>query len=143
MKKGFTLIELVMVLSIISIMASMAIPSYLSMRQESMYIKAQKEVGILQAVVEDYWQKNAALPEDLDKDIFTVQNRILTTKVNDPWKTDGTNYGYKTGKTASGEDYYVIYSRALAEEIDFDIDSNVIVNKSKIILVSNLPVISE
>lgn len=141
--KGFTLIELVMVLSIISIMASIAVPSYISMKQEGMYTKAQKEVTLVQAAVENYWREHKELPANISTELLNTKIKILTTQALDPWKTDGNNYGYKTGKTDSGEDYYVISSKGLAKEIDFEVQGNVILNKNDSILISNLPVIKE
>lgn len=143
MKKGFTLIELVMVLSVIAIMASIAVPSYFSMRQEGMYTKAQKEVSFLQAAVENYWQENNKLPENLTNDLINTKTKILTQKAYDPWKTDNTNYGYKVGKTEQGEEYYVIYTKGLADEVEYQISSNAILSKAGNIMVSNLPIISD
>ena len=68
MKKGFTLVEIVMVLSIISIMASIAIPTYFSMQQEGRFTKAQKEITLLQSAVENYWTSKQTLPQNIEKD---------------------------------------------------------------------------
>jgi len=143
MKKGFTLIELVMVLSIMSIIAGIALPAYVSMRNEGNYTKAQKEVTFLQSSVEKYWVDNGKLPQTLDDGVLGNKINILPKEAQDPWKTSGKNYGYSTGKASTGEDFYVIYTKALSEKPGFEVSGNCIVNKNGNIMVSNLPVVDE
>jgi prepilin-type N-terminal cleavage/methylation domain-containing protein len=143
MKKGFTLIELVMVLSVMAIITSVALPSFLSMRQEAMYTKAQKEVTFLQSSVEKYWTDNGKLPDNLQEGVLSGKTRILPQQAQDPWQTDGKNYGYSTGKTASGEAYYVIYTKGVAESVKYEVNGDSIVNKGGNVIVSNLPVLDE
>ncbi len=142
MKKGFTLIELIMVLSIMSIIASMALPAYLGMREEGMYTKAQKEVTTLQAAVESYWLKNGTLPASLTDTIVNNQGRIVDKVAKDPFKTDGKNYGYVTGADNYGAPYYVIYSKGAAGG-SFTVSGDCVLNKTGTVVVSNLPVLDD
>ena len=132
-----------MVLSIISIMATIALPSYFSMRQEGMLTKAQKEINLIQSAVENYLIEKEVLPSNIDTDIFRIKNSILSQQALDPWKTDGKNYGYQTGKTQDGADYYVIYSKGLADKIDYQLSGNMVISNKNNIMVSNLPIISD
>jgi prepilin-type N-terminal cleavage/methylation domain-containing protein len=143
MKKGFTLIELVMVLSVMAVITSVALPAFLSMRQEAMYTKAQKEVQFLQAAVENYKNENGQLPDSLQKSVREVKAAIFPQVAKDPWQTDGKNYGYSTGRTATGEEYYVIYTKGVAESIKYEVNGDSIINRGGNIIVSNLPVLDE
>jgi prepilin-type N-terminal cleavage/methylation domain-containing protein len=141
MKKGFTLIELVMVLSIMAIVSGIALPAYVSMRDEGNYTKAQKEMPMLQSSVEKYWMQNGALPKTLQDSV--VSNKLLAKQMQDPWKTDGKNYGYNTGKASTGEDFYVIYTKGLGDKAGYTVSGDRIVNSGKNIIVSNLPVVED
>ncbi len=143
MRKGFTLIELVMVLAIMAIVSGIALPAYVSMREEGNYTKAQKEVPMLQSSIEKYWATTGTLPRTLDEGLLGNKINVLPKQAQDPWKTDGKKYGYQTGKASTGEDYYVIYTKGIAEKIGYVVSGNHIINKSGNIIVSNLPVVEE
>lgn len=53
--KGFTLIELMIVVAIIGILAAIAIPNFLNMRKKSMSNEAKSNLGDLRAMEEAYY----------------------------------------------------------------------------------------
>jgi len=55
MKKGFTIIELVIVISVLIILIGIAIPRMKGMQDSSNIVRAKKELQTLQAAVESYY----------------------------------------------------------------------------------------
>lgn len=65
-QQGFTLIELMIVIAIIGILASVAIPQYQVYTQRSEVTTSLSAIRPLQLAVQEYAALEAALPKDLD-----------------------------------------------------------------------------
>jgi len=65
-KKGFTLIELVMVMILLGILAIVAIPKYFDLQSDARTAAEQGVVGGVRAGIYTYFAKNVAFPGSLD-----------------------------------------------------------------------------
>jgi len=63
-QKGFTLIELMIVIAIIGILAAIAIPNFISYRNKSFCSAAESDANNIAAAISDYF----AVPEHVDLD---------------------------------------------------------------------------
>lgn len=62
MKKGFTIIELLIVIAVISILVGIALPRFRGMQEEAMIAEAKGELRTLQTAVESYNIHNGSYP---------------------------------------------------------------------------------
>ena len=106
MKRAFTLIELLIVIAVISILVSIALPRFRGMQDEGNIAKAKGELRTLQTAVESYYiHSDNVYPTTLNS--LTKQVPLIVANLpTDPF-TSGSNYGYLV--SGNGE-YYVIYS---------------------------------
>jgi general secretion pathway protein G len=144
MKKAFTLIELLIVMSVVAILVALIVPSFRGMQNEAWYAKADKEVLTLQTAIESYYRHHNAYPATLaDLSAPGTSPQIITAPLIDPWKTDGNGYGYKTYHVSGFGSAYVVYSKGINGTMDTAVDnvsaSGVTVVGDDIVM-SNLPV---
>jgi len=65
-QKGFTLIELMIVVAIIGILAALAIPAYSDYTIKAKISESASITGAMKAAVEIYYSENGALPDFVD-----------------------------------------------------------------------------
>lgn len=115
-KKGFTLIEMLIVMAVVSILIAIIIPSYRGMQQDAWIAKAEKELQTLQVAVESFYRHNDRYPTTL-LELTQASPKIITKLLDDPWKTetvDGKDtYGYHAGNVNGFGNYYIIYSKSI------------------------------
>ncbi len=119
--KGFTLVELIIVMSVIGLILSAVIPSLRGMQQEGQLTKAESELQTLKTAVTSYWRNNSnAYPDNIHSTLVGTTPNIIGNTLNDPWVTDADNstYGYKTGNDATFGDYFIIYSKGPKGDTD-------------------------
>ncbi len=106
--QGFTLIELLIVLAVIGILISIALPRFRGMQDEGNIAKAKGELRTLQTAIESFYiHNNQTYPANLT--VLTTQNpRVITTVPTDPFSTTSVVYGYVRGGT--NNKYFVTFS---------------------------------
>lgn len=108
MRKGFTILELLIVISVIAILVGIALPRFKGMKDEGNIAKAKGELRTLQTAVESYYIHNSTTyPTTLTvlTDAATVP-QIISVLPTDPFNS-GNNYGYIQ---STNKNYYAIYS---------------------------------
>ena len=117
--KGFTLIEMLIVIVIITALIGIALPRLRSMQSEGDYAKARGELRTLQVAVESFYvHHNRAYPVQTTtvdtawqgdaSSLTTAVPQIIAGVLMDPFNT-ATEYRYATS-AASNSNYYVIFS---------------------------------
>ena len=76
-KKGFTLIEIVIVLVLISILAAVAYPKYLDLRDDAHKSADLATISALRAGVHIYFAKNKEFPDTQDELLGCVEEGAL------------------------------------------------------------------
>lgn len=143
MKKGFTLIEMLIVMAVVSILIAIIIPSYRGMQNDAWIAKAEKECQTLQVAVESYYRHYNKFPETL-ADLLIAKPAIITNKLEDPWKTTAEGeYGYVKGNISGFGDFYMIFSKSIDGKIDVSTPTDpkiVLPAGSDDVVLSNMPV---
>ena len=104
MRKAFTVVELIVVLTVILVLVGIAVPRMKGYQDEANKAKANAELNVLKAAVESYSVNNSALPADIHATLTGATPRLLTAALSDPFRS-GEHYGFYTNGN-----YYVIAS---------------------------------
>ena len=112
-KKGFTFIELLIVIAVISILIGVALPRFKGMQDEGNIERAKGELRTLQTAIESYYiRNNNAYPATgsaaLETALNTAVPNIIGYVPTDPFSSSGADYVYVLGGTNNR--FYVIYS---------------------------------
>jgi prepilin-type N-terminal cleavage/methylation domain-containing protein len=115
-RKGFTIIEMLIVIAIIAVLVGIGLPRLRSMQMEGDYAKAAGELRTLQAGAESYYIHNSrAYPNQATAVDTTWQSnltgatpQIIGAVLNDPFNP-GVEYQWATSASSNSE-YYVIFS---------------------------------
>ena len=108
-RKGFTLIELVMIIVILGILAAVAVPKYFDLQADAQAAAEKGVVGGVRAGIATYFAQNKAFPATLDPvPVSTAcdetnpcfDNILGQGAVTEDWSKDGTgNYAGPTANT--------------------------------------------
>lgn len=138
LKKGYTLVELIAVISVIGTLASIATPTFTTLALHAKNIKAGSEVRTLQTIVERYRDKQGCLPDNLDLKSFSREINITRKNIYDPYQAEKGSYGLQKIKLSDGTEAYVIFSKGLNGEIDFKVQNREIIEIGDDIIASDL-----
>ena len=109
MQKGFTLIELMIVVAIIGILAAVALPAYQDYTARSKITEVMLQVSSCKGAVSEFLQSNAAFPADADAAgcSSTAQTKYMAAGM----AVDSTNARITSGAiraVATGADTFFI-----------------------------------
>lgn len=111
--RGFTIVELLVVITVIAILLGIAIPRFKGMQQEGNMTKAKAELKSLQTAVESWniHQNPHAYPATSTTICVSTLNGatplIVSNPIYDPFAPAGTEYNYAVSPSGA---YYVIWS---------------------------------
>lgn len=117
-KKGFTMVELFIVMAIIVVILSIAVPNFLRMRINTDVSKVKADLEMLKTAVESYMmhQDPAQYPattNQLWQDyLLTANPRIVEKALYDPFRNGNVEYQYVRSNNGV---YYVIWSWGINE----------------------------
>ena len=113
MKKSFTIIELLVVISVLGILVAIAIPRIIGMQQNSNLTKANNELNTLRAALESYrtFDTSHTFPPTtttIGATYLSVATPKMVDVLYDPFgATSTTEYNYLC---SSNGKYYVVWS---------------------------------
>lgn len=111
--KGFTLVELIIVLAVIAIILGVVIPAIRGMQEEANLTRSEQELHTLETAVMSYFRHSGAFPAGITADLTGASPKIIENVLVDPFVTDAANatYGYVTGNDAEFGDYFILYTQ--------------------------------
>ena len=111
--RGFTLVELLVVITVIAILLGITIPRFKGMQDEANRSKAKAELTTLQTAVESWYihQTPQAYPPSSTtvcaSSLVTASPKMVASPLYDPFAATGTEYNYAISPAGA---YYVIWS---------------------------------
>jgi len=111
--RGFTVVELLVVISVIAILLGIMIPRIKGMQEEANRVKAKAELKTLQTATESWFihQNPQAYPATSATPCATYFNTasplIVSTQLFDPFAPPGTEYNLAVSPAGA---YYVLWS---------------------------------
>ena len=112
--RGFSLVELIVSMTVISILLAIVMNSTNGMLIDGQITKAQEEISTLKTAITSYWRQNGFnYPPDIHASLTGAEPTILDRPLRDPFNTDTTNntFGYAAGSDSVFGPYFVIYTR--------------------------------
>lgn len=112
-KSGFTIVELLVVITVIAILLGIAIPRFKGMQQEGNMTKAKAELKTYQTAVESWYihQNPNSYPSTTisvcQDALCTATPIIVANPLYDPFAPPQTEYNYALSPSGN---YYVIWS---------------------------------
>jgi len=108
---GLTLLELMIVIAIISILASIAIPNYFDSLNKARYVTAISDLHQISTAIDYYYLENGVYPNNLG---------VIGMAINDPW---GRPYQYSIVVFPPGRPSYRQDGRLRPVSTDYDLCS--------------------
>ena len=109
-QRGFTIMELMIVMAVIAILVGIAIPSFRGMQTEAWKTQAEKDVTTLKIALEAYYKNHGSFPAEgagYQSTLLSEVPPMFDQTLDDPFAAAGTPYVYDLSDNGS---YYVIYS---------------------------------
>ncbi len=136
MKRGFTLIELMIVIAVMAILIGISLPHFKGMQDEGRSAKAAGELRTLTTAIESFYIHHSEYPVQTlsvnsttwqtdANSITTATPRIVKKALKDPFDSS-RQYSYVTSAASGSEaKYYVVFSVGTDGAADIQTISNV------------------
>ncbi len=116
LKKGFTLLEVLIVVIIIGILAAIALPQYVATIEKARSGEAVANIGSLRTSTDRCWYQNGSITTNLDElDVDNpnnVTNKLYTYSITDNGTSSTTRvYTITATRTAGGNTYTVTWKQ--------------------------------
>lgn len=102
---GFTLVELMIVIAVIAILATIGIVSYRGIQEKAYFSRSKNELRELSAATVVYYQREGKWPDDVDRDVPSEIHKYLSSSSiawpKAPWP--GSVYDYDNFIGSDGE----------------------------------------
>ena len=95
-KKAFTMIELVFVIVVIGILASIAVPKFAATRDDAIISKARSDVAAMRSAISMQRQKNILKGDFTDINASSVE-ALLQYGLDSRWSVSGSNFTFTLG----------------------------------------------
>ena len=103
---GFTLMELMIVMAIISVLATLAVPSFIGAIKSAREAVLKEDLHVMRAAIDSYTMDKQKAPQSLDDLIQDGYLRSIPedpmTKSKDTWVTDTSDALYSLDQTEPG-----------------------------------------
>lgn len=127
--KGFTLVEMLIVIAILAILYAMAAANVMGMQYEAKIARVKGDLKTLELALNSYFKNHDICPDKAGYQtaLLLSKSNILTGNLLDPFAaTANTQYSYDT---SSNNYYYVAYSVGLGRNGSATVGNNGIVEK--------------
>jgi general secretion pathway protein G len=107
-ESGFTLVELVVVLSIIGILLMLAVPRYATSIKNTREAVLREDLQVMRAAIDSYTMDKQKAPQSLDDLVQDGYLKVIPedpiTHSKDTWTTDTSDAMYSLDQTEPGVD---------------------------------------
>lgn len=105
---GFTLLELIVVMSIIAILATLAVPKFTAAIRSAREAVLREDLHVMRAAIDSYTMDKQKAPQSLDDLVQSGYLRAIPedpmTHSRDTWATDTSDAMYSLDQTEPGID---------------------------------------